>query len=690
MPDMSFYPSNPLQVSPELTHPAASFRKQAIRVIGAIFLFCFVYLLLLLLAVGLAALCITAGVFLITRLPKLITLILGVGIIGVGVMVLIFLVKFVFARQSSHNPNRVQIFEEDHPDLFAFIRQLTIDTNTPMPRKVFIVPDVNAAVFYDSSFWSMFLPVKKNLEIGLGLVNVLNLSEFKMVLAHEFGHFSQRSMKLGSYVFTMNKAIYNMLYENQGYDKTLNAWANIHSIFALTATLTVWIARLIQSVLRSMYSVINLQYMSLSREMEFHADAVAVSVTGSAIATSAMRRIEYVNNGMNYCINKAGELAGNNSAMRNMFETQRKVNHYFADINQIEVVDGLPHITNESLSKFTGSRLKYKDQWATHPSIEEREERFRLADVENEADSRSAWILFKDKTALEESMTRHYFSVNFPDTEVKEMVDSQTLIDGVKQYRELYEFPAVFNDFYDNRIFAKIDPGRNVPAANSFAELYDPAVVKRIRRYFQNTHDLAYLQAIGRKEIDVKYFQFDQHHYTINDTDQVIKELESEIEKDREWLLDTDHAAYRFHQQQPASAELQLAYEQVIALQEENVGLNELVQKILGRVNYLYQVQQFTLDVLRSEMEALTADERLFSATLEKILRDGVVEPAIDKTFSDDAAKFLESRHEYIKDDVAQGQAIITLYELANRTSQCFDRAIELKRKYYLEKASMN
>jgi len=35
--------------------------------------------------------------------------------------------------------------------------------------------------FYNSSFWSMFLPVRKNLEIGLGLVNSINISEFKQL-----------------------------------------------------------------------------------------------------------------------------------------------------------------------------------------------------------------------------------------------------------------------------------------------------------------------------------------------------------------------------------------------------------------------------------------------------------------------------------------------------------------------------
>ena len=73
-------------------------------------------------------------------------------------------------------------------------------------------PDVNAAVFYNESLLSLFLPASKNLVIGLGLVNRLNLSEFKAVLAHEFGHFSQSSMKLGTYVYTANRILADIVY----------------------------------------------------------------------------------------------------------------------------------------------------------------------------------------------------------------------------------------------------------------------------------------------------------------------------------------------------------------------------------------------------------------------------------------------------------------------------------------------
>ena len=57
-------------------------------------------------------------------------------------------------------------------------------------------------MFYDLSLINFFFPTRKNLEIGLGLTNVLTISEFKAVLAHEFGHFAQKSMAVGRWVYT--------------------------------------------------------------------------------------------------------------------------------------------------------------------------------------------------------------------------------------------------------------------------------------------------------------------------------------------------------------------------------------------------------------------------------------------------------------------------------------------------------
>jgi hypothetical protein len=94
------------------------------------------------------------------------------------------LLKGLFKRSQEEKGLHREITEDEHPELFEFIRQLCAELRSPFPRHVYVSPDVNAAVFYHESLLSLVLPAPKNLLIGLGLVNVLNLSEFKAVLAH--------------------------------------------------------------------------------------------------------------------------------------------------------------------------------------------------------------------------------------------------------------------------------------------------------------------------------------------------------------------------------------------------------------------------------------------------------------------------------------------------------------------------
>jgi Zn-dependent protease with chaperone function len=198
-----------------------SFRKSTVRAIFSIALFLVTYILLILFAVGITGLFGYLGIMLILFKPMFLTLMVGLGLISMGVLVLVFLLKFMFSRNKQDLSHLVEIKQTEQPELFGFLQAIVDEVKTDFPKKVFMSTDVNAAVFYDSSFWSMFLPIKKNLQIGAGLVNAVSVSEFQAILAHEFGHFSQKSMKVGSYVYNVNKVIYNMLYDNDDFGTIL-------------------------------------------------------------------------------------------------------------------------------------------------------------------------------------------------------------------------------------------------------------------------------------------------------------------------------------------------------------------------------------------------------------------------------------------------------------------------------------
>src|SRR5262249_10552566 len=142
-------------------------------------------------------------------------------------------------------------------------------------------------------FLNLIFPSRKNLIIGLALVNRLNLTEFKAVLAHEFGHFSQNSMKLGSYVYTANRVIADVVYGRDWLDDLLGTRRGTDiriAVFAWGFTAILWTLR---KGLDLLFRGINFAHVSLSRQMEYNADLVAVKAAGSDALIFALARLDF-------------------------------------------------------------------------------------------------------------------------------------------------------------------------------------------------------------------------------------------------------------------------------------------------------------------------------------------------------------------------------------------------------------
>ena len=157
----AFYPHPPQNIDPTVLKVSPEFKKEITRSIFAIVGFIIVYLFLIVLSLALVAACVYGGFALIVAAPHFVVILIGLGIAGLGVMVLAFVFKFLFSSSESEVSDSIEIKYEDQPQLFEFIYQVAKETNTTRPKKIFLSADVNACVFYNSSFWSMFLPVQK-------------------------------------------------------------------------------------------------------------------------------------------------------------------------------------------------------------------------------------------------------------------------------------------------------------------------------------------------------------------------------------------------------------------------------------------------------------------------------------------------------------------------------------------------
>ncbi len=626
------YPQSPLQVNPLLTKPSAAYLTHIGKVTGSIILFILLYLLLLLVSVLMLYYGVIAGIFIISLRVHWITVAIGGGIVALTAMFCWFLVKFIFKTYKNENPQRIQIIESQHPELFAFIRQVASEVKAPFPKKIFISPDVNACVFYNSSFLSLFLPVPKNLEIGLALVNSLNMSEFKAVLAHEFGHFSQRSMKLGSYTYTVNHILYNLVYEQDSWDHTLVKWAEIGGVFGMFAWVTAKLVALVRWLLRKAYELINLSYMGLSREMEYHADSIAVSLSGSESMKHALRRVEFCDSAYQNTLQDIQKLAEQNIATDNILLHHQASIRFLAQEFELVCENGyLPLITDSDLKKRKNqSRIYIKNQWASHPTQAERESNIMKIVVEASISQESPWLLFTNPVEMQQLLTQQLYTLMYPnktDWEKKSFAECQAQILAFQTEEKLFD-PS-YKGYYEGRYLEVFDVEQAAlrPSLSLESELFSESIKDKIDAYLINTQDLDTLNDLKNDQIRVRSFDFDGVKYKTTDAAHLFYQIQEEIETQHQWLQQQDEKVFVYHYQKAyiQNPELATSYKQQM---KNYLELQELVKKYMqlhGQLNVLHYKVMMQTHWTEEILEELRQETFSLRSTLANLLQDAEV-----------------------------------------------------------------
>lgn len=668
------YPASPALTNPDILKPSPAFKKQVLSVLGAIVLFFAVYLLLLLLATGLAVGCMIGGVAIITGLTSFLGLLLGAGLIGTGLLVLFFLIKFIFSVSKFDRSGSIEITEQEQPALFAFIRRLAKETGTQFPKRIYVSADVNACVFYDSSFWSMFFPVRKNLQIGLGLVNTINLGEFKAVVAHEFGHFSQSSMKLGSFVYQVNRIIHNMLFDNQSYAAVLNTWANLSGVFQVFARITVGILNGIQWILRNMYGLINKKYMGLSREMEFHADAVAASVSGGNNLATALRRVEISQIAFQVMIDKYNELWKEKKRSGNAYPDQLNVLKKLAKDWDMKMEGSLPVIQQNNYTATSFSRINFKDQWASHPATEDRIAHLESLHTNATTDLRSPWTLFSHQEKMQAELTSKLYET-VKEEQAASLIDSSSFEQFLNESLKQYELPREYNGFYDGRKY-------HIPDMQEWDQLLsaDNGITWTQLFTKENGHlnnqqegirnDMATLDAISNGQIDTKTFDFDGIKYGREDIPKIKEQLEQSGKAigEKQQMLDRLAMAYFLRKARAISAEeeafIRNSYAAYQQLSLENEALLTLFNNIFTNLQPIYAGQTIPIENIRQMIHTLKTDHE---PALKKAMNDWMEKGALGSTqlLREKMQKFIQADYAYFSGTAFFEAELAELYELS-------------------------
>jgi heat shock protein HtpX len=151
---------------------------------------------------------------------------------------------------------------EAQPELFGVIEDVARAANQEMPVDVYAIADVNAGVSTRGGVFG--IGGRRTMVVGIPLLHLLTVDQFKAVVAHEFGHYDGGDTKIGRLVY--------------------------HTRAGLARTLAAVHGKLV-SVVFNAYGTLLLRVSSaVARHAEFEADAFAARVTsGEDLKTSLLK-----------------------------------------------------------------------------------------------------------------------------------------------------------------------------------------------------------------------------------------------------------------------------------------------------------------------------------------------------------------------------------------------------------------
>ena len=437
-----------------------------------------------------------------------------IGMCFLAIMLGIYLIKPLFAFKKNHNETRVEVFEAECPDLFAMIRDVAGKTGCKMPKHVYLSPDVNACVFYDTSFWSIFFPIKKNLEIGLGLFDGTSVEEVKSVIAHEFGHFSQNSMKVGSTVYVTNTVLHDLIYAEDFWDRFVDKWClSDTGVIRFFGLLTRGLTNIIKRLTFYVYKFVQKGYLKLSRYMEYDADNIACQCVGSDNFVSAMCKIDSLSNKDGLYKHLLSNLIDEKKIVANYFIGKRIVANIIPN-KDMPVLQYDEQLIKPIRTFEIESRVKVEDVWSSHPSLEDRlaNARAQRCPATVSGNPIPAWSLIPD--VILERVSTNYTSF------IRKNVDGEISYISDEQLKEWMQ-KVVSENFMDDRLrpfFGKniiqfdVDKEVEVPTESPLTE----SNARKIAEFSALLNDWSILNQVNLGQIEAREVLVDGKVYSKN------------------------------------------------------------------------------------------------------------------------------------------------------------------------------
>jgi Zn-dependent protease with chaperone function len=502
-----------------------------------------------------------------------------------GLLVTAVLLKPLFARPADESAG-FTLLESDQPKLFAFIRKICQETQSPVPVEIVADCHVNASASLRRGMKSLFSR-DLVLRVGLPLVAGLNTRQLAGIFAHELGHFSQGfAMSLTYTVRTINGWFARVVYERDEWDETLERWLVEKNwprkILGTVMRPLIWSGRAVLWLLMTIGRISNCLVL---RHMEYDADAYEVKISGGEIFEETSLRMAELSAFYSLAIDN----------MRETYKSGRLPDNFPLYLQSFEEA-----IPAEKLEEFRSKVVKGRTSlWESHPGLADRIEAVGLLQEKGMfRREEPGGVLFVNFPDLCKAVTAHFYrqEMDLPTSELLLMNTD----DSIEETGRKNEERSRLYDLLGEGI-AYLVPFRLGPRGAVLHELLEPAVLEGVRQELEE--GIAEIVGTSEKIDDLMVARaFFDNEYKFKASDFGLEEISAEE-------INAATAAWKARREE-AEREIQPVQEKLAG--HLLAGLDHLAPSFHQRCAEVSDALEALADVSRQTHEACSLARAMF------------------------------------------------------------------------------
>jgi heat shock protein HtpX len=200
---------------------------------------------------------------------------------GGGVLTAVTLLWSLYPRRIPFVIPGPLLTAESHPRLFKEITATAAALNEPLPREVYLTGELNASVAQGRGRGPG--AKRRVMTIGLPLMQIVSIAQFRAIIAHEFGHYYSGDTRLGPWVYNSRATMARTLDALTGDSPLMEIVQGVRWAAAIHA--------LVHLAIDGYWRIFLKATQLVSRHQELRADELAAHLTSPEALASGLMQI---------------------------------------------------------------------------------------------------------------------------------------------------------------------------------------------------------------------------------------------------------------------------------------------------------------------------------------------------------------------------------------------------------------